>query len=299
MLTMDLRDLDATLARLHAAADAIGTNLLELEADPTYQVLEHATLEGASAEQWESVRAVVVDLWHWYTLLTAVVTDADTRRRTRVRPSPADEAELSRLLTGTSIELGRRRIPVGQRSLLTFGQSTTTCTPDDLLGTMADAFGQVQLVVNRIGTVWDELVPRLAAVREQVLAAGELAPLRELAAAQATLDELAQRILANPVTVTEDEVTSLELEVRALRDGAAHLATTRASRRDELRGRLAAYQVMAFALGRAEDPATSAAYDAAHAELYRVPTDLDAAERRLRQYQDLLSPTDDSPGGRR
>ncbi|MFV0259716.1 MAG: hypothetical protein ACK5PP_14865, partial [Acidimicrobiales bacterium] len=53
------------------------------------------------------------------------------------------------------------------------------------------------------------------------------------------------------------------------------------ARRDELRGRLAAYRVKVAAAGRAEDQATGALVDEIRHELFTAPSDLDAAETTL------------------
>jgi hypothetical protein len=57
------------------------------------------------------------------------------------------------------------------------------------------------------------------------------------------------------------------------------------SRRDELRGRLDAYNAKAAALGLIEDGQLSRIFDAAQRELFTAPTDLDRAEEIVRRYQ--------------
>jgi hypothetical protein len=71
-------------------------------------------------------------------------------------------------------------------------------------------------------------------------------------------------------------------------------ASIRASRhpidaRNELRGRLDAYQAMAEAHGVLEDREVAARYELARAALYNAPADLDRAVMLVRAYQDSLS----------
>jgi hypothetical protein len=179
---MDRTDLDTILDRLRRATDAIGTNLVELEADPSYQALAHSSLTGATADRWDAAVHTIAELWHGFARLTTLLADADAAGN--------DEQHLPALLTGPSIELTQERVPVVQRELLTAGPSTTSCSAD------------------------------------------------------------------------------------------------------ELRGRLDAYRALAFATGRAEDPTSADAYAAAHDALYHAPTALDAAERFVARYQELLATTE-------
>lgn len=59
--------------------------------------------------------------------------------------------------------------------------------------------------------------------------------------------------------------------------------------RNQLRGRLDAYQAKAKRLGRIEDAELSDLYERAHGTLYTAPTDLEHAEALLRQYQQALA----------
>jgi len=58
--------------------------------------------------------------------------------------------------------------------------------------------------------------------------------------------------------------------------------------RNQLRGRLEAYQAKAKQLGLIEDLELSDVYERAHAALYTAPTDLRHAEALLRRYQQAL-----------
>ncbi|HMK13066.1 MAG TPA: hypothetical protein VK461_15860, partial [Acidimicrobiales bacterium] len=58
--------------------------------------------------------------------------------------------------------------------------------------------------------------------------------------------------------------------------------------RNELRGRLDAYHAKVGRLGRSEDAALEALYDAARAELYTAPTDLERAVALVTDYADAI-----------
>jgi hypothetical protein len=77
-------------------------------------------------------------------------------------------------------------------------------------------------------------------------------------------------------------------ELRALADGLI-------ARRDELRGRLAAYQAKAVANGLAEDARLTGLFSRAHDLLFSAPCDLRAATRAVHAYQTDLA---DLPGRR-
>lgn len=66
-------------------------------------------------------------------------------------------------------------------------------------------------------------------------------------------------------------------------------------RRDELRGRLQAFEVKMAAVGRAEDPGLVAIVERAWDELYTAPTNLDAAEKAVSLLARDLHRTDSGP----
>ncbi|MEV0841514.1 hypothetical protein AB0I55_18420 [Actinocatenispora sera] len=105
----------------------------------------------------------------------------------------------------------------------------------------------------------------------------------------ANLDELhrgaAWPALADAVASTEREIAAAADRARELRSAADGLL----ARREELRGRLAAYRAKAAALGRLEDTDVARRYSAAERLLYTAPCDLPAATRAVYGYQQALS----------
>src|SRR5262249_36248342 len=69
--------------------------------------------------------------------------------------------------------------------------------------------------------------------------------------------------------------------------------------RNELRGRLDAYQAMARRLGLLENRGVGADDQAARAARYTAPTDLMEAAARVRRCQEAVSPDPNEGGSRR
>jgi hypothetical protein len=93
---------------------------------------------------------------------------------------------------------------------------------------------------------------------------------------------------------------ALQCRLASLGSDATRLSSAAAqpmALRQELRGRLDAYQAKAYALGRGEDALLDRLYRAAQDMLYTAPCDLDAAQRRLAAYQAaiLASAEEDRP----
>jgi hypothetical protein len=89
-----------------------------------------------------------------------------------------------------------------------------------------------------------------------------------------------------------DDLSTVEHEAQRALDRARELAATATDllvRRDELRGRLSAFQAKAVAQGLAEDPALTALYGTAHDLLFTAPCDLRAATRAVFAYSQGLA----------
>jgi hypothetical protein len=191
-----------TLPRLEAAADAISVNLVDLERDSTHQLLESAALRGETARAWADARGALAQLFDGYARLTDLLDRARGQRG----------VQLEALVLGPSIVLSSDDAPMGGRSLLAGAQSTECCTPTELLGRMTDAFDRAQLVIARIGRVWDELTARVGAERARLAAAvatagalGIDAP-TQLAGIERALSSFAEQLLADPLSVDGREL---------------------------------------------------------------------------------------------
>jgi len=251
-MTLTLTDIDRELARYRGAADTVSANLLELERDPNRQLLDTAPIIGATADAWADARTALGAIWDWFARFTTFLDQASALRDSpRARLTPAREQQLADLMTQPSIELTNDEIPLRDRQLLQQRQSTTRCTADELLQLMSDAFQRAKDTVVAIGTAWDELTPRLAAVRA---ALPNLAGV-DLAAVERHADALGEKLVTDPLAVTDDAIRELERQVsgvvqaaaaaRQLRDGfGSRLERARAELRtaeNHLRDARAAY----------------------------------------------------------
>jgi hypothetical protein len=219
---MSLQEIDSTLDRLRAAAEAIGANLLEVELDPNRGLLDSSALQGESAARWGEASTTLAQLWQWHALLEALLDRAAKLRGTRTRLSEKRLQELRELLQGASIELSSEHVPLEQRDLL--GDAALRCTPEELLERSSAAFDQAKIVLAAAGNAWDGLLPRLHAARAMLQASAELGgALGEgeppgLDRARERLMELTERLSKDPLSVSGEDVAELERSLQAARD---------------------------------------------------------------------------------
>jgi hypothetical protein len=239
-----LADLDRALDRLRVTGDTISANLLELERDPNYQLLEVASLTGESAQAWADARDAIAAIWDWYARFTGFLEQASALRVSpQTRLSPGRERDLADFLSSASIELRRDEVPLRERDLLQDRVSTTHCTADELLTLMSEAFTRARGVAVGIGSAWNELAPRVAAARGMLAeidaAAGSIGDVDpELLALRRRLDALTETFVADPLSVTPEAVAAVEHDTANLRDAIQSALRLR----DELAGELAKAQ---------------------------------------------------------
>jgi hypothetical protein len=218
-------EIDLALSRLRAVADRIGANLLELDRDPSRQLLEGATLRGETAARWADARLALASVWDWFTRFNALLEQAVTLRGTRPRLTPDRETELTALLTGPSIELARDDVPLAARELVGARVATTQCTPDELLTLMSEAFDEARVVVIGAATAWDAFVPRLQAARAALTQVSETtddAPetAKNVERWEQRLSQLGDAIVMDPLSVSAPDIEAVEVAVAELRQRA-------------------------------------------------------------------------------
>jgi len=221
---MSLLSLDQERERLVVTSEHIGENLMELERDPTREMLDLAALDGETATRWAMADQGRERLWTWFAKLTSVLDEAKQLRGTRRSLSPAQEQALRALLTGPSIELSTDTVPIHLRQLNDARRPTSRCTPDQLIEMMTSAFNELRDIVAATQFAWDQLVPRVATARAALDELAneprgldtELAP--ELARLRPRLDELGRSLMADPVAADAAEIDRIEAEIRSLRD---------------------------------------------------------------------------------
>lgn len=158
---------------------------------------------------------------------------------------------------------------------------------------------ELRALVDGVARAEEGLVQAYQRVVEKIAEPG-LAPLPSSAAVLrnrlAELDRLRaggrwNRLAADVSTVEQSAQRAGEraAELRALADGLIE-------RRDELRGRLAAYREKAARYGLAEDEALTSRYEQARVLLFTAPCDLRASTRAVYEYQRSLTTLVDQKG---
>ena len=214
-----VEQIDSTLKRLRDAAEAIRSNLVEVELDDARKLLDSSALAGETAVRWREASAGIAQLWRWHELLQQLLERAGQLRGTRARPPAKRLEELSDLLQGASIEPSSEPPPLQQRDLLAGAERVTA---DELLERCSAAFDQVKAVLVAVGSAWNAFEPRLRAARatleeslELARSLGEGSP-PELDRARARLDELAERLSKDPLSVSEGDIVEAERSLHAV-----------------------------------------------------------------------------------
>jgi hypothetical protein len=250
-------DPDTRLHQLHLAAERISNNLIELEIDPSRQLLDASRLEGRSAERWSAASAALTELWRRLGLLEALLARADGLR---------SRDELRSLVEGQSIELSDGLRPLAERELLDTARIAERCSAEELLTWMATAFDEVKEIVTRFAATWDALGPRLEAARARLAEARQLAAELgepaddDLAWVADTLQRLTARLATDPLSMKVEEVEGAAREVLTRRES----IQAGADLKRESEARLAAAREQLKRLRSLE-----AEVQAAHAELTR------------------------------
>jgi hypothetical protein len=228
---MNLEEIDRTLERLRGAAEAIRSNLLEIELDPNRQLLDSTPLEGETATRWGEASATLTQLWQWHALLDGLIDRAGKLRGSRSRLAAKRETQLSDMLSGASIELGGEHVPLQERQLL--GGAQQWCTANELLQRSEMAFDQAKAVLGAVNDAWGDLLVRLAALRTvleecTVLARelGEGEP-QQLDRAHTRVGELSETLAKDPLSVQHEEVAVIERSMTAIREDLRRLDRVR------------------------------------------------------------------------
>ncbi|WP_188190136.1 hypothetical protein [Nonomuraea sp. SYSU D8015] len=265
------------------------------------QTDERLTLDETVARMdaaFQEVTAALNDIdAKWNALLPRLdAADADLRR---IRELERELGESAAGLAAHEAELGRMRAAVVSDPLGVAIEQDL----DRLAGLLTGAVAELELAVvvkEEFGRRREDLVAALDQVRaaesEARLAHGAVVvkialppqaqPRSRVDALAAALDAL--DVAADGWVLRGKRLAELESDARKAAEQAQ--ATAKAlyglvSRRDELRGRLGACQVMAVRKGMAEDPAASALFARARALLWTAPCDLTKAAAAVEDYQ--------------
>jgi tetratricopeptide (TPR) repeat protein len=230
---MTTDDADRRLESLSRKAKDRADALLELELDPTRELLEKSALTGATASAWASASAGLALAWEGRALLDDRLERIRDLRGTRSRLNEERLAELEELLDG--------------RTLPTPGEPGARCSPGELLTGGAAAVEEGRELLRTVAQRWDALVPRLTTASATLRACSEL--LGELGArpdegledARRELGRLTDAVATDPLAATPDPVAELEAKVAEARGRVERLRDFRADadrRLDEARALL-------------------------------------------------------------
>jgi len=229
-----IEEIDRALADWKARLHRIDDNLMALETDSAYTLLEAQgdALEGVTRDRVVPALSAMRELFGQRGLLDDVLEKATGLRTGLNRMFPGDRLrEIDHLLRGPSIALPPVETPLARRGLLDASETTTAITPDQLLGAMMSSFQEARDVVSAVDEAWARLTPESDRARSDVARLAAVAAAlgedttRQLTAISAQLDAVTARISRDPLganrALTDDvnaRLTTLELELRSLQD---------------------------------------------------------------------------------
>ncbi len=200
---MSRDDVDRALARVRDERERITSVLIELDGQQTYQLLKGATLSGATKERWDELSARMTRLWQLFEAHGRVAGEAEELRSRHSRPGQPQLAQLTRLLTGTSVEMTNEKIPLAERTLL--GPTGEWLSLDAVVTRMTSLYEDVARSIATIDGVWSALLARLREVEET--AQNVEAMLGSLGAEDAEFDRLSSRLAGVTETVRADPMS--------------------------------------------------------------------------------------------
>lgn len=209
----------AGLERLAAAVSGLRAGIIELEQLPSFLMLGDAEPGTATAAEYATAAHQAADFWPLLDVLTERIDEArqlaDRHALTVDGGNSRRVGELNDLLaeplTVTLID-GRRKLPVSAA-----------------LGLLHERYDAVHHGVSRIDRAWLEVLPRVEAAREtadrlkaEAGALGVVEPL--IGRARSRAEDLADRLLSDPISVDESEGRDLD---RLVADAARQMANLR------------------------------------------------------------------------
>ncbi len=169
---MKLQEIDSALAEWNNRLAAIAKNLLELQADSTYQLLTGSggvaklALTGVTAARVEPSLGAMLTIFQHFGLLHGVIDQATQLRASlpALFGGEAKAAEIRRLLGDRTIRLPALDVPMDQKTLLS-GVARAECfSPDELLAVMSRTFVAARDAVLRVDEAWNEMAAAVEGV---------------------------------------------------------------------------------------------------------------------------------------
>lgn len=244
------------------------------------------TVVAAIGQAWDSslsrLRAAEARLDELTQLAVSLGEDsASEPARLRARLAKLGELLIKDPLSVPASELGEveRRAEVLRHDLEAAAQLRAEVV--DQFARARAVIGELQSAARAAAEAHREATAKIASPEVPAPMAVDRAIAQQLSRAEALSDE--GKWLAAQRELADWEVRADELLHRLYENAAANRLPV--EERNQLRGRLDAYRAKVHRLGRIEDPALSALYDAARDALYTAPTDLNEAAALVRRYQ--------------
>jgi hypothetical protein len=217
-MTLSIEQIDRLLADWRNKLYCASQNMLDLQSLPTYQRLAGESgfpklqLRGVTETQVTPAIEVMNELFQYFFLLSETVNKA-TELRKQVPYFFGSEAkirEIEEILTGASIQLSAKQVPLAQRELLSVAETTKAISPQQLLAAMTSAFQIARDAVLAVDAAWLRLEPNLADSNAESISLQKLADslgqgdLKELAAVRQKIAFLSNLIDSDPLGVSAD-----------------------------------------------------------------------------------------------
>ena len=281
----------AAVTAATAERDGIQANLLDLDGSFGKRMLAGAALTGESKQRWEAAAADLAALWETFTAYAAVVDRAAELVAGARRSSDRELAQITTLLTGTSVEV-TRSVPLARRDLTETGRSRLTLAA--AVREMRRAFASVADVTAAAESVWNETADGLSeigaeldAAKQQLGDTSDDEVASALAAAGDELGRLRDLLNTDPLalwqggTVATARLGRLRKQSAAAAARAAEIGRVRADAQRRISAAAAAVSAAAAAFADAVATRDRAAARIAAAELPPPPAETAGLDVRL------------------
>ncbi len=279
------------VAAATAERDGIQAKLLELDGSFGKRMLAGAALTGESKRRWEVATADLAALWETFTAYAAAVDKAAELLAGARRSSDRELAQITTLLTGSSVEV-TRSVPLARRDLTETGRSRLTVAA--AVREMRRVFAGVSDVVAAAESVWNETADGLSeigaeldAAKKQLGDTGDDEAAGALAAAGDELGRLRDLLNADPLalwqggSVDTARLGRLRKQATAAAARAAEIGRVRADAQRRISAAAAAVSAAAAAFADAVAARDRAAARIAAAELPPPPAETAGLDVRL------------------
>jgi hypothetical protein len=245
---VNVEQIDRLLAQWKQNLDRISQNLIDLHGLPTYQQLtampSDVELTGKTKAKVVPALSAMNDLFQNFDLLVKTIDRAVMLRKQvpkfLISSAESQLREIEYLLTGNSIQLGEQQIPLAQRDLLSAAQTQNAIAPAKLLEVMTAAFQVAKDVVVAVETARSHLAAQLTRAQTEMRSIQTLADSlgirtsNELAVAQQNLLDFGDRIICDPLGVSDEFEREIEPIIIRSRQYLEEIARQKASVKQEL-----------------------------------------------------------------